>query len=186
MNPVKLITDSIQPLSVMPDTIGYELFETSLGILLVAVTEVGPCLVTLVDKADDVKATLSGLFSGTRCERTSNTLTQAVKTRLLGGGLLDATPLTFHLKGTDFQLLVWQELMKIPWGKTITYAKLAERIGKPKASRAVGNAVGDNPIFCLIPCHRVIRSDGSPGNYHWKPDMKRLLLEAEGVEMLRR
>jgi len=180
MKPVKIITDSIQPLLDVPETSWYELFETSLGLLLVAVTEVGPCLVTLVDNAADVQATLSGLFPGIRCERGSNALIQAVKTRLLGGGLLDATPLIFHLKGTDFQLRVWQELVKVPWGETITYATLAERIGQPTASRAVGNAVGDNPIFCLIPCHRVIRSDGSLGNYRWGSTLKRLLLETEG------
>ncbi len=181
MKPVKIITDSIMPLSDTPKMIAYDLFETSLGLMLVAVTEVGPCLVTFAENADDAQAILSRLFPGTHGEQTTNTLIQAVKTRLLGGGLLDATPLTFHLKGTDFQLKVWQELLQVPWGQTITYGELATRIGQPTASRAVGNAVGENPIFCLIPCHRVIRSDGSIGNYRWGTALKQMLLDAESL-----
>jgi AraC family transcriptional regulator of adaptative response/methylated-DNA-[protein]-cysteine methyltransferase len=179
MNPIKIITDTIQPLTVKPDSIYYELFETSVGNLLVAVTEVGPCLVTFADTNESAQAILSRLFPGIHCERTSNALIQAVKTRLLGGGLLDATPLTFHLKGTDFQLRVWQELLQVPWGQTTTYGELAKRIGQPTASRAVGNAVGDNPIFCLIPCHRVVRANGEVGNYRWGTPLKQLLLDAE-------
>jgi len=179
MKPVKIITDSILPLSASPETIQYEVVETSLGTLLVAVTEVGPCLVTFVEKADAAQSVLNRLFPGSCYKRGTNDLIKGVQTRLLGGGMLDATPLTFHLKGTDFQLRVWQELVKVPWGETTTYASLAERIGQPTASRAVGNAVGDNPIFCLIPCHRVIRSDGSLGNYRWGSEMKQLLLESE-------
>ena len=179
LKPVKIITDSIKPFSALTGTIGYDLFETSMGLLLVAVTEVGPCLVTFVEQADNAQATLSRLFPGMSYERASNAFIQAVKTRLLGGGLLDATPLTFHLKGTDFQLRVWQELLQIPWGQTVTYGELAARIGQPSASRAVGNAVGDNPIFCLIPCHRVIRANGVVGNYRWGTSLKQLLLEAE-------
>ena len=69
------------------------------------------------------------------------------------------------LKGTPFQKKVWRELMRIPKGKTITYKKLARKIGKMKAVRAVGNAVGANPCAPFIPCHRVIRSNGSLGGY---------------------
>lgn len=179
MKSVKIITDSIQPLSATPETIWYESFETSMGLLLVGVTSVGPCVLTFVRESESPEGVLARLFPGAHSERTSNALIQAVKTRLLGGGMLDATPLTFHLKGTDFQLKVWQELLQVPWGQTITYGELAARIGQPNASRAVGNAVGDNPIFCLIPCHRVIRSDGSTGNYRWGTPLKQLLLEAE-------
>lgn len=82
----------------------------------------------------------------------------------------------FHLKGTDFQFEVWKSLLKIPSGYVATYQEIAKRIGKPKASRAVGNAIGLNPVSCLIPCHRVIRSSGEEGGYMWGSDVKKQLL----------
>ena len=72
-----------------------------------------------------------------------------------------------HLKGTPFQLKVWETLLKIPMGKLSSYGSIAKDIGAPKASRAVGSAVGDNPVAFLIPCHRVIQSTGHFGEYHW-------------------
>jgi len=88
------------------------------------------------------------------------------------------------LKGTPFQKKVWRELMRIPKGKTITYKKLARKIGKMKAVRAVGNAVGANPCAPFIPCHRVIRSNGSLGGYSSKGGIKIKikLLKKEGVK----
>lgn len=89
------------------------------------------------------------------------------------------------LKGTTFQKKVWSALLKIPKGKTITYKELAKKIGKPKAIRAVANAVGVNPLTVIIPCHRVVRSDGTLGGYSGKGGMKtkRALLIKEGVEI---
>jgi AraC family transcriptional regulator, regulatory protein of adaptative response / methylated-DNA-[protein]-cysteine methyltransferase len=81
--------------------------------------------------------------------------------------------------GTDFQLSVWQALVRIPLGKTTTYAQIAEAIGRPKAVRAVGTAIGANPIAYLIPCHRVIRTDGGLGGYRWGLDCKKRILEWE-------
>jgi AraC family transcriptional regulator of adaptative response/methylated-DNA-[protein]-cysteine methyltransferase len=72
-----------------------------------------------------------------------------------------------HLKGTDFQLKVWENLLKIPMGSLSTYGNLAEKIGNPNASRAVGTATGNNPVAYLIPCHRVIQSTGNLGGYRW-------------------
>jgi methylated-DNA-[protein]-cysteine S-methyltransferase len=88
-----------------------------------------------------------------------------------------------RLEGTPFQKKVWQALLVIPKGKTMSYKELAEKIGKPKAIRAVANAVGANPLPVGIPCHRVIRSDGSLGGYSGKGGMKtkRALLSKEGV-----
>lgn len=76
------------------------------------------------------------------------------------------------LKGTPFQIKVWKEIKKIPKGKTITYKEIAINIGKPKAYRAVANAVGKNPYPIIIPCHRVIRSDGKIGGYSGKGRIK--------------
>lgn len=90
-----------------------------------------------------------------------------------------------NLTGTPFQKLVWTELTKIPKGKVITYQELAKRIGKPGAYRTVANAVGKNPLAPTIPCHRVIRADGSLGGYSAKGGIKakRKLLLAEGVTL---
>lgn len=85
-----------------------------------------------------------------------------------------------HLKGTDFQLKVWESLLTIPMGKLSTYGTLAEKIGNPKASRAVGTAIGSNPVAFLIPCHRVIQSTGHLGGYRWGSERKQLIVGWEG------
>lgn len=81
--------------------------------------------------------------------------------------------------GTEFQLSIWNALQQIPSGKTSTYAQIAKVIGRPKAVRAVGTAIGANPIAYLIPCHRVIRTDGGLGGYRWGLDCKKKILEWE-------
>jgi len=91
---------------------------------------------------------------------------------------------SFRLTGTPFQQRVWQELLSIPYGHTITYAELAERVGKPTASRAVGNANGRNPISILVPCHRVIGADGKLTGYAGGVERKRWLLNWEAQPSL--
>ena len=90
-----------------------------------------------------------------------------------------------NLKGTKFQLKVWNYLRKIPKGKVKTYLEVAKAIGKPKAFRAVANAIGKNPYAPKIPCHRVIRSDGTLGGYSGKGGIKtkKLLLKREGITL---
>lgn len=90
-----------------------------------------------------------------------------------------AGKLKLDLYGTNFQLQVWQALLKIPCGKTLTYQNIANDMGRPKSSRAVGNAVGANPVSLLIPCHRVIRATGIIDNYGWGSPRKKLLLAME-------
>jgi AraC family transcriptional regulator of adaptative response/methylated-DNA-[protein]-cysteine methyltransferase len=85
-----------------------------------------------------------------------------------------------HLKGTAFQLKVWESLLKIPMGRLSTYGKIAADIGYPKASRAVGTAIGSNSIAFLIPCHRVIQSTGTIGGYMWGPTRKVAMIGWEG------
>ena len=87
--------------------------------------------------------------------------------------------LNLHLKGTDFQKQVWDELEKIPYGKMISYGELAKRLNNPGGMRAVGAANGQNPIPIIIPCHRVIAADGSLGGYTGGLDVKRKLLDLE-------
>jgi AraC family transcriptional regulator of adaptative response/methylated-DNA-[protein]-cysteine methyltransferase len=87
-----------------------------------------------------------------------------------------------HLKGTDFQLKVWESLLKIPFGKLSTYGSIANEILKPKASRAVGTAIGSNPIAFLIPCHRVIQASGNLGGYMWGTTRKTAIIGWEAAK----
>jgi AraC family transcriptional regulator of adaptative response/methylated-DNA-[protein]-cysteine methyltransferase len=87
--------------------------------------------------------------------------------------------LKLDVYGTNFQIQVWQALLKIPMGETVTYQDIAAQIGRPKSSRAVGNAVGANPVSLLIPCHRVIRATGIIDNYGWGSPRKKLILAME-------
>lgn len=85
-------------------------------------------------------------------------------------------PVRLVMIGTDFEVRVWETLLKIPMGKAVSYTDIARHIGKPQASRAVGSAVGRNPISFVVPCHRVLRADGSLGGYHWGLTRKRALI----------
>jgi methylated-DNA-[protein]-cysteine S-methyltransferase len=111
-------------------------------------------------------------------------LIEAVKQELTAyfeGAPTDFSALTLDPRGTPFQLRVWQELRRIPWGQTISYGELARRVGNPKASRAVGQANAVNPIPLIVPCHRVIAADGGLGGYSSGLDRKRWLLRHEGA-----
>ncbi|MBL8860658.1 MAG: methylated-DNA--[protein]-cysteine S-methyltransferase [Planctomycetes bacterium] len=105
----------------------------------------------------------------------------------LAGGLGDPRrPVTLLLAGTDFELRVWEALLAIPAGSTVAYGHIARAIGAPSAARAVGRAVGANPIAVLIPCHRVIRASGALAGYRWGESTKRALLAAEGATLAAR
>lgn len=94
----------------------------------------------------------------------------------------EQSKLSLHLKGTPFQLKVWEALLRIPEGKFTSYATLAQHIGQPTASRAVGTAIGSNPIAYLIPCHRVIKSMGGIGEYRWGSERKMAMLGREAAQ----
>lgn len=89
--------------------------------------------------------------------------------------------LTLHLIGTPFQIDVWRALLEVGRGETICYSELARRAGHAAAVRAAASAVGDNPITLLVPCHRIVRRDGSIGQYYWGSEMKRRILSDEGA-----
>lgn len=84
-------------------------------------------------------------------------------------------------KGTDFQKSVWRSLLKIPYGETSSYKEIAKNIGNPRATQAVGTAIGKNPFLIIIPCHRVIKADGSLGGFAYCRETKRKLLKIEGI-----
>lgn len=122
----------------------------------------------------EVRADLAALWPGTR-------LAEAPPPAALVHG---SGELRVRLSGTDFQMAVWRALTRVPAGEVISYATLAERIGRPTALRAVGTAVGQNPVAWAIPCHRVTRTGGALGGYHWGAGVKRALLAREGARVL--
>ena len=93
----------------------------------------------------------------------------------------DKNPPSVFLLGTTFQLAVWEKLLEVEEGSTLSYSELAEAIGKPEAVRAVANAVGDNPVGYLVPCHRIIGKAGDLRGYRWGTDVKKAMLEFEGA-----
>jgi methylated-DNA-[protein]-cysteine S-methyltransferase len=99
-------------------------------------------------------------------------------------GRRDQFDLPLDLEGTDFQKKVWKQLLKIPFGKTLSYSQLAKKIGAPNASRAVGTACGKNPIPIVVPCHRVLAKDQKLGGFGWGLPYKKRLLQLEGAEYL--
>ena len=159
------------------ETIRWTHFDSPLGQMLIAATGKGICRLTFDDSVESLerlfpKATIVEDDGGLR-ELVEGALT-AIETPLA------APDLPIDVAGTAFQEAVWRELRKIPAGETRSYADIAAAIGAPKAVRAVGSANGDNHVCVLIPCHRVIRSDGSLGGYGGGIERKKKLLEAEG------
>ena len=106
-------------------------------------------------------------------------LTAPVAARIFGPHTQRQAPLAVLVKGTNFQVKVWEALLRVPAGAITSYAQLAERVGQPRAARAVGSAIAANPIAYLIPCHRVIRNTGAFGDYRWGALRKRVLVSAE-------
>src|SRR3982751_3164730 len=159
------------------ETIRWTSFDSPLGTMLIAATSKGICRLTF----DDSEMSLKRLFPNASIVKDDGGLKQLVEGALTAIERPLATPeLPIDVAGTAFQEAVWRELRKIPPGETRSYADIAAAIGQPKAVRAVGTANGDNHVAVLIPCHRVIRSDGTLGGYAGGLDRKRKLLAAEG------
>lgn len=159
--------------------ITYATGSSSLGRLLVAATEHGICSVKAGSNDDDLLRSLRLEFPRARLSRgkkASNFL-EALNEYLSG----QEVRLPVDLKGTNFQLRVWTALRDIPLGETRTYSEVAEMIGEPKAVRAVANACASNPVPLIIPCHRVIRKDGSLGGYGLGINRKKALLSTERI-----
>jgi AraC family transcriptional regulator of adaptative response/methylated-DNA-[protein]-cysteine methyltransferase len=161
-------------------TIRFVTVETPLGWALVAATDRGICMTALADNRESLEASLRQRFP-------------AAKVIAEDGGLKDwadrivrfiTAPdrnldLPLDIQGTAFQARVWRALQKIPLGKTASYAEIAAALGQPKAVRAVAQACAANKLALIVPCHRVIRSDGDLGGYRWGVERKRALLARE-------
>lgn len=161
--------------------IAWGFHESPLGTALVAVTPLGICSIQFADSAADRRAAVARLRAewpaATLVESTARTRKAA--RQALGSLGAPSGPLALHVRGTNFQLKVWAALLGIAPGCVTTYEEIADAIGQPAAARAVGSAVGRNPVSLLIPCHRVIRKSGGLGGYAWGLERKELILRAE-------
>ncbi|WP_295769481.1 methylated-DNA--[protein]-cysteine S-methyltransferase [uncultured Mucilaginibacter sp.] len=146
------------------------------GRLLVASTSKGVCYMAFADEDDQLAITLLKNRFPNASYITSTDGHQQNAMLLFKHDWSNLRSIKLHLKGTPFQLKVWEMLLTVPAGGLITYGRLAAQLHSPTASRAVGTAVGDNPIAFIIPCHRVIRSTGEIGKYHWGSTRKNAMI----------
>jgi AraC family transcriptional regulator of adaptative response/methylated-DNA-[protein]-cysteine methyltransferase len=157
----------------------------SLGSLIVASTARGICFAALDDDPAVLTAALRDRFPGAEVGPADRALEAAADAivamieRERGTNVPLTGAITLDLRGTPFQRKVWAALQEIPAGTTVTYTDIAKRIGTPRAVRAVGTACGQNPVSVAVPCHRVLRGDGSLGGYRWGLERKRALLDRE-------
>ena len=160
--------------------IRFAIAASSLGAVLVAASERGVCNVSLGDDPDALARDLQDRFPHAELsagDAAFDRLVAEVVTAIDRPG--EPGPARLDLDGTMFQLRVWEELRRIPAGSTATYTQIAERIGRPTSVRAVANACGSNNVAVLVPCHRIVRRDGTLSGYRWGVERKRALLDRE-------
>ena len=164
--------------------ISYTTAVTPLGMVMIGATDRGLCFLEFGDSAEELLESLEQEYPAAKLAAMAKPYSaqftgwmQGLSSYLEGERALSQMPLALH--GTAFQLKVWRYLQTIPAGSVQSYAEVAKAIGEPRAARAVANACGANRIAVVIPCHRVIRGDGSLGGYRWGMDRKRALLDAE-------
>lgn len=161
-------------------TIAYSVTDSTLGALLIARTERGICAVEMGDEETKLIDTLHNEFPQAEIVRDDAYLQPAMQQTLdYLGGWQPHLDLPLDIRMTAFQQRVLDELKRIPYGETRSYGDIAKAIGKPKAARAVGNVCNKNPVPIIIPCHRVVRSDGSIEGYAFGTHRKRILLDME-------
>ncbi len=162
------------------NTIRFAVGECSLGAILVAATERGICAITLGDDPERLVRDLEDRFSRAELVGGDDAF-EAIVARVVAlvERPAEAHDLPLDLQGTAFQERVWEALRRIPCGETMSYAEIARAIGAPRGARAVARACASNPLAVAIPCHRVVRTDGSLSGYRWGIERKRRLLERE-------
>jgi AraC family transcriptional regulator of adaptative response/methylated-DNA-[protein]-cysteine methyltransferase len=158
----------------------YGIHPSPFGECLIAVSDRGICHVAFtLGNVEGSLIRLAAVWSDAEL-RLDNVITKPWIDNVFSTSQAPQVP-ALDLRGTPFQKRVWVALLAIPRGHVTSYGRLAAAIGHPKASRAVGTAVGDNPVAVLIPCHRVVRKDGSLGGYYYGPELKSALLRWEGA-----
>ena len=160
--------------------IHYSFAETIFGSVIIASTPKGICHMAFSEVDRDALAYLKKQFPRATFIEDQDEL-QRKALAIFQQDQHSLSEIKLHLKGTDFQLKVWQSLLKIPMGQLSSYAHIAQEIGQERASRAVGTAIGSNPVAFLIPCHRVIQSSGQRGGYMWGTTRKTAMIGWEGA-----
>ena len=159
--------------------LNYGVHDTVFGKCLIATTERGICNLFFIDSPEEALILLKNEWPRANTRR-SNKLTEPLIKKIFRPGPEDGE-INLNISGSNFQLKVWEALLRIPTGNVISYGKLADRIDASGASRAVGTAVGKNPVSYLIPCHRVIRGTGAFGAYRWGSVRKKAMLGREAA-----
>jgi AraC family transcriptional regulator of adaptative response/methylated-DNA-[protein]-cysteine methyltransferase len=162
--------------------INYSFAETPFGNIIVASTAKGICHLAFADDEKEALNQLQLQFPKAQFRQVVDTIQQNALF-IFTQDWKDLSKIKLHLKGTAFQIKVWEALLKIPMGDVSTYSGIANSINNPNASRAVGTAIGDNPVAFLIPCHRVIRSTGDFGQYHWGSTRKTAMIGWEAAKV---
>jgi AraC family transcriptional regulator of adaptative response/methylated-DNA-[protein]-cysteine methyltransferase len=162
-------------------TINYSFNPTPFGKVIIASTTVGICHIAFADDEQVAIHNLKKEFPLAKYQQQKDEI-QLNTLQFFNQDWNQLKTVKLHLKGTTFQLKVWETLLKIPKGAIATYGTIAKAVGNPNASRAVGSAIGDNPIALLIPCHRVIQSSGNFGQYHWGSVRKTAILGWEASQ----
>jgi AraC family transcriptional regulator of adaptative response/methylated-DNA-[protein]-cysteine methyltransferase len=160
--------------------INYSYAESPFGDILVASTSKGICHMAFADGEQEALGALQSKFPNAQYKQMVD-LIQQNALYIFTHDWKKLNTIKLHLKGTEFQLKVWEALLKVPMGKLSTYGNIAEEIKNPSASRAVGTAIGSNPVAFLIPCHRVIQSTGVFGGYMWGPTRKTAMIGWEAA-----
>jgi AraC family transcriptional regulator of adaptative response/methylated-DNA-[protein]-cysteine methyltransferase len=163
-------------------SIVYEFLHTPFGRALAAATEKGVCFMAFDDNEENVLDELFRHFPNATFRRQFSPYISAIH-QIFEPDTNGMTHLKLHLRGTPFQLKVWEALLKVPNGNLTTYGELATQVDQQGASRAVGTAVGKNPVAFLIPCHRVIRSNGLVGGYRWGTTRKTAMIGWEAAKV---
>jgi AraC family transcriptional regulator of adaptative response/methylated-DNA-[protein]-cysteine methyltransferase len=165
-------------------TIEYGIHPTPFGECLLGITDRGICALFFVQGNDrkEVVRELRVRWPGAHFVEAARETRPYIEKIFGADSSARRAPLPLLLKGTNFQIKVWEALLRIPAGRVLSYEDIARQIGQPKASRAVGNAVAKNPISYIVPCHRVIQSIGITGNYRWGPARKKAILGWEWAE----
>lgn len=163
--------------------INYSFAETPFGTVLVAATQKGICHLSFAEDSALALETLKNQFPNASYQHTSD-YNQQNALLIFSTDWANLRQIKLHLKGTEFQIKVWEALLKIPMGKLTTYGNICSSIRNNKASRAVGTAIGSNPVAFLIPCHRVIRSSGEIGQYHWGNTRKTAMIGWEASQLM--
>ncbi|MDY7829346.1 methylated-DNA--[protein]-cysteine S-methyltransferase [Aeromonas caviae] len=156
--------------------IDHGVHDTPFGQAFVALTPRGVCNFSFLD--DQAPQTPLSALAQRWPEaelREAPSRTQGVIHTMFDGSKTPDRPLSLHVSGTNFQISVWRALLQIPPAKVVSYAQVANAVGNPKAARAVGLAVGANPVALMIPCHRVIQQNGRLGGYHWGETRKQAI-----------